>query len=165
MDVLRSSEETSKLTMELKTEHYRPTEEQQIVFDYWNSKRNVGKLPARRDLDVLDIHKIMPLVVIFEVRQQPLDFLYRLVGTAVTENSHQDYTGKLLSSLDGKGPGSMIWKSLDTVRQNREVIFSEVPYVGPKDDLLRSTLLLLPLADDGETVDRVLLVVAFHKTF
>ena len=150
--------------MELKSEHYRPTEEQQLVLDYWTSKCDSGKLPARRDLDVLDIHTVMPQVVIFEIHHNPLDFVYRLVGTAVTENSHHDYTGKFMSTLNGKGPGSMIWQSLDRLRCNREVIFAEVPYVGPKDDLLRSTLLLLPLADDGETVDRIMLVTAFHST-
>lgn len=119
-------------------------------------------MPARRDLDVLDIPQVMSCAVLFEVLE-PLDYRYRLVGTIVRENTHEDYTGRKLSELPGKGPDSFLWSRLERTRLDKEPTFVEVPYVGPKKGILRSTLLMLPLADDGVTVNQILLSVAFHK--
>lgn len=126
-------------------------------------KRSAHRLPRRKDIVFAELLKVMPSVVIFDVLTDPENYRYRLVGTKVRENTFEDYTGRLLSDLGGKGPGSQVWKHLNTVKQEREPLFCEIPYVGPKERLLRASLLFLPLADDHENTDMVFLVVSFHK--
>ncbi|MFC4348825.1 PAS domain-containing protein [Kordiimonas lipolytica] len=135
---------------------------QNLLLDYWKDwHANHGGLPARRDLDVRTVGKYLPHVVIFDILDDPLDFHYRLVGTEVRAHTHGDYTGMKLSEMEGKGPGSKIWEFLDTVRTSKEPLFREVPYVGPQKAFLRSTLLFLPLANDHQTPDKILLVSNF----
>ena len=148
----------------LVTEHYELSDLQRQALDYWQSLQGPeGELPARAHLDVLDIPGVMPNVVIFDVLDDPQDFRYRLVGTKITENTFGDYTGKTLRQMEGKGPGSKIWSLLEQVAGDRRILFEEVPYVGPKKELLRSTLLFLPLANPGQPVNMILLTVAFHR--
>ena len=136
---------------------------QKAVLNYWQSKKKGTLLPSRENLDILDIYKEMPNVVIFDILSDPLDFKYRLVGTVVTENSFNDFTGKTLLQMEGKGPGSKIWNMLDAVRVEKKEIYKEVPYVGPKEYMLRSTLIFLPLVDEVNEVNMILLVAEFHS--
>ncbi|SDD78799.1 PAS domain-containing protein [Kordiimonas lacus] len=135
---------------------------QKIFLDYWNGwLEKAGGMPARKDLNVRELGKYLPHVVIFDILNDPHDFCYRLVGTEVRAHTHGDYTGKKLSQMKGKGPGSKIWSFLDQVSASKQPLFQEVPYVGPQQAFLRSTLLFLPLADDHQTPNKILLVSNF----
>jgi len=135
---------------------------QKVFLDYWNSwLEKADGMPARKDLDVREVGKYLPHVVVFDILSDPLDFRYRLVGTEVRAHTHADYTGRNLSDMEGKGPGSKIWGFLDEVRTSKQPLFREVPYVGPQQAFMRSTLLFLPLADDHQTPDKILLVSNF----
>ncbi|MDG1859827.1 MAG: PAS domain-containing protein [Emcibacteraceae bacterium] len=119
------------------------------------------RLPARADFPPPHYHVHMPSAVIFEVMDEPLDFKYRLFGTIVANHSTADFTGKLLSSLPGKGPDSGIWKMLNSTKENKIPLFREVPYVGPHSDFIRSTVLFLPMASDHKNPDRIFLIANF----
>ena len=106
----------------------------------------------------------MPFVVIFDILEEPLDFKYRFFGTMVRQHSHDNFTGKLLSELPGKGPDSQIWNMLDQTRIKKNAMFKGVPYVGPDADFKRSTVLFLPMADDHNTPDKIFLIANFTKT-
>lgn len=140
-----------------------PSPLQEEALKYWMEKRGAHRLPRRKDIAFPELVSVMPYVVIFDVLADPENYQYRLVGTKVRDNTFEDYTGRLLSDLDGKGPGSQVWAHLDTVKQEREPFFCEIPYVGPKEGLLRASLLFLPLADDHENTDMIFLVTTFHK--
>ena len=63
-------------------------------YTYWRSKAKDGQLPARSDINPVDIPRLMPHVVILDVRREPvLDFRYRLIGTYVVEHLCADRTG------------------------------------------------------------------------
>lgn len=135
---------------------------QQTLLDYWTkwAEKN-GGIPARRDINVRDVGMHMPYVVVFDILNDPLDFQYKLVGTQVAAHTHGDYTGKKLSEMEGKGPGSKIWGFLDQARETKQPLMKEVPYVGPMAAFMRSTLLFLPLASNHETPDKIFLVSNF----
>ena len=128
---------------------------------YWRKKAGSRIAPRRQDLDVLDVPTLMPHVIIFDVLRDPLDFRYRLVGTAVRAMSTSEYTGMRMSEIDGRGPGSGIWSILDSVRVSREPAYHSIPYVGPKKDYLKIIDLFLPLVDDSMETDRIILVSHF----
>ncbi len=133
------------------------------IRDYWQQvaiSKGI-RMPSRADMRVQDIGKHMPYAVIFGIHSDPLDYEYRLVGTAVTENTFGDYTGKKLSEMEGKGPGSKIWEFLDKARLGKEPFFQEVPYVGPNAAFMRSSLMFLPLGGDHENPDMIMLVSHF----
>lgn len=137
---------------------------QEFVLRYWlEACPNDGRtFPARADIKVTDLRNRMSHVGVVEVEQNPLDFRYRLIGTWLRGFLYEDYTGRSLRELEGKGPGSGLWSILENVYQDRDPLYCAVPYVGPKADYKQASTLYLPLADDHETMNKIMLVSNFE---
>lgn len=138
---------------------------QDYILRYWlkNCPDDGGIFPSRQEIKVTDLRRRMAHIVIFDVENDPLDFRYRLIGTRVCDFLHRDYTGESLSELDGKGPGSEIWRILNRVVTSRSPLYCEVPYVGPKSDFKQASSLYLPLATDHNLIDKILGVSNFQR--
>ena len=98
----------------------------------------------------------------FDIEQDPLDFRYRLIGTWLRNFLYEDYTGRSLRELEGKGPGSGLWSILERVYKDRDPLYCAVPYVGPKSDYKQASSLYLPLADDHTMINKIMLVANFE---
>ena len=135
----------------------------QEAFSYWLSKRGSRAMPSRRDIDPVEMPKLLPYLMLIDVIPEPLDFRYRLIGTEVRAISRRDYTGMLFSQLPGKGRGSVVWEGCaETVRACAP--FSRTPpYVGPEQHLADCENLLLPLSEDGATVNMIMKVISFRR--
>ena len=118
-------------------------------------------MPSRADFDPVDVGFALPHLFMFDVLRDPLDFRYRLIGTAIVANLSQDYTGKRLSELPGKGPGSALWEHHNKVVESRCPSFSSVPYVGPYKDFKQISMLTLPFSDDEVTVNIIMVMSQF----
>lgn len=53
-------------------------------------------MPQRRDLDPVDIPRLLPHIGLIEVHQDPMRFRYRLVGTNMVNYFGRDHTGRWL---------------------------------------------------------------------
>jgi hypothetical protein len=66
--------------------------------DYWRSKIRRNRLPSRRDIDPVEIPKLLPHVLLTEISPEPFQARYRLAGTALADIYGFDYTGSVLSA-------------------------------------------------------------------
>lgn len=121
-------------------------------YRYWNSRRRGRQVPARADLDpMIEIPKLVPNVMLFDVRREPLDFRWRLVGTRVRQNFWHDYTGRWFSQDQNyNNRESSVWKSMEMVYRNQQPLLLRPIYVGPHDDFMYVENILLPLSVDRE---------------
>ena len=80
-------------------------------WDYWQSKLAGRSMPTRADLDPpLEIPRLLPWIILTDVLlRDPLDFRYRLIGTAIRDRIAGNYTGMRLMELPHQRPGSRIW--------------------------------------------------------
>jgi len=141
------------------------SEDQQAFLARWvNRSADIdGGIPSRNDFPPNRFASMMPHVIVFDVLRSPLDFHFRLFGTSVRDYTHQDFTGKNLSGLEGKGPGSKRWTQLETVVDKKEPLYEDLPYVGPSIGIRSVTVLLVPMATDHQNVDKIFQVTSFHK--
>ena len=130
-------------------------------FDYWNQKRGSKAMPARGDIDPSEILKILPHVFLLDVRPEPLDFRYRLIGTKMDEHMMGSYTGLWMSEIPHQKPPSRIWASCRQVVEEKAPLSSDTPYVGKYKEFLTTEDLIMPLSDDGETVNMLFVTVGF----
>lgn len=131
-------------------------------YAYWQSKVLDGKLPSRADIDPIDIPRLMPHVVMVDVKREPeYDFRYRLIGTSVVENLYKDHTGSWFSEIDHQKAPSQIWQNCRKVAESGEPYLAGTPYVGPHQGYRRVEDVILPLADDGVTVDCLLVFIGY----
>jgi hypothetical protein len=133
---------------------------------YWDGRRRGRRMPARADIDPLDILPLLPHVILMDVLRDakpgwPLDFRYRLLGTRVDAMMNARYTGLCLSDLPHQRPPGRLWDSLATVTAAQEPRINRVPYVGPHKDYLSVVDMVMPLSADGAQVDMLFCIVDF----
>jgi hypothetical protein len=64
--------------------------------DYWLTARGDRAMPAREDVDPIDIPRLLPHLLLVEVHENPQRFRYRVVGTELTRLADRDPTGRWL---------------------------------------------------------------------
>lgn len=134
-------------------------------YEYWLDKcRALGKgeIPARKDIDPLtEVPRLVPHMMLKDVRRAPPDFRYRLIGTALRRHMAQDWTGKWLSAIPFQAAGSTVWNNNLWVVENAAPLLAKPPYVGPNKDFLYIESIVLPLAQDHRQVDMLMFFVDF----
>ena len=128
---------------------------------YWESKRAGRAMPSRDDVDPAEMVGFLPYVFLLDVRPAPLDFRYRLIGTIMDEHMQARYTGMWMSQIPHQRPPSVIFDSCAQVVEARMPFSSDTPYVGKNKEFKRTEDIILPLSDDGEQVNMLLVTAAF----
>lgn len=131
------------------------------VLDYWQSLIGEANIPLFKDFDLLEIALYLPNIVLFEARTDPRDFYYRLIGSNVDQHNTDAFTGKVMSELPGKGPGSVVWDFFSQVVDSGEPAMREMPYVGRNRDFERIEIMALPLLGDEKSNDHILVVTDY----
>ncbi|WP_020592551.1 PAS domain-containing protein [Kiloniella laminariae] len=123
---------------------------------YWNKQAPPGSLPGRKDIDPLDIPQLLPYCELIDVEREPLDFIYRLLGTKIDHITRGKYTGLRVSEIPDQCAPSMIFDLYSQVVSSRKPVRAVLPYVGEKIKIKEVECLVLPLASNGQDVDMLL---------
>jgi len=131
------------------------------LFEYWGTRAgaNGRPMPARAQIDPLDLEFVLGSVALVDVVQEPeggpARFRYRLFGTGYTFYHGRDMTGKWVDEVaDASFRDDLLTVYTFAVLEKR-VRFYAYDYVIDAQRH-RFNAGLFPLSDDGETVDRVL---------
>lgn len=108
----------------------------------------------------MEMAALLPNVILLDVRRDPLDFFYRLVGTGVVHHLVKDLTGSWMSEVDHQRSPSRIWESCERVVDTKCPLLSSIPYVGPHAEYLYGEDIILPLGDEGGSVNKLLVFIA-----
>lgn len=134
------------------------------VREYWRSKRGDRRMPARADLDVLELRPFMGSMFLFDVLDQGQDFRFRLIGTHLVERFGRDSTGKTFSeAYAGTDQVTANWLRgvYERVVAEAVPIWSRAPLAQVDRDFVVSAAIHLPLSADGRTVNMVFGASAF----
>jgi hypothetical protein len=138
---------------------------------YWGARCAGRAMPARADIDPLDLRYILGNIVLLGVEREPpsagqapaaaMRFRIRLQGTEIVQRLGFDLTGGTLDDLAMPGFRALIANAV------AEVATHGVPLLRQRnmimdDRLLRYEGLLLPLAGDTGTVDHVMIGVLIN---
>jgi hypothetical protein len=131
------------------------------VLELWQTKRGSRIAPARRDFDPVELKPVLPCVTLVDVRHEPLDFIYRLVGTEMVRSYGHDMTGMSVRDLQVPEFRERVLRDLTELIRTREPQFTAHYFTNPAGNLRAYRLLRLPLSSDGERIDMLLLVAEF----
>jgi hypothetical protein len=131
------------------------------IFSYWQAKAaKRGALPARADIDPVDLAHILPAISLIEVRRDAANkagrLRYRVVGSLHVEIMGHDATGELID-LGAADEGA----AAAAVATGRPV-HAQRTFSPANGIALTFESLICPLAADGITVDMLLCAVAPH---
>jgi hypothetical protein len=135
----------------------------QAGYAYWLAAKGERMLPLRSDFDPpLEVPRLVPSMIVFDVLHEPLDFLYRLIGTKVRMHLMQDLTGIRMSAIEFQRPPSVIWSHHAWVVEQAAPRFMRPPYVGPHRDFMFIEAVILPCGT-ASRVDKLMVFVDFVR--
>ena len=120
-------------------------------------------MPARADLDPVDIPKLLPFVMLIDVLRDPLDFKFRLIGDEIIAIIAHNYRGMRFSEIAHMAAGNSVWLAYAQVAKTGLPLVSPVNYVGPDRHVRSLRHCLLPLSADGQTVSTIFAAVAIGR--
>jgi hypothetical protein len=122
---------------------------------YWNLKRGSRRMPSRKDIDPVEIPRLLSSTALVDVLYDPLDFRFRLLGTAIDNITVKNLRGVRFSELPYLTEGNKGWTDYAYVARTGQPLTTDRPYIGKNKMVVRLTDSLFPLSDDGETVNMV----------
>jgi hypothetical protein len=122
---------------------------------YWQAKRGTRSMPARRDIDPVEIPKLLPHVQLIEIMPDGRS-RYRLVGTVLVNAFGRDYTGEYAGELFDGARGRSIIEHHRAVCIAGQPVFVRSHYATKKKVDLIANRLYLPLSDNDLDVNMIL---------
>jgi hypothetical protein len=132
-------------------------------YRYWRQKSAGKAMPRRADLDPTEIPKLLPDVMLVEVLASGR-YRYRLIGTGNARAHGVNATGRHLDEvLPGSEYKSHVIALYDECVRTRRALYSECLFLSPHEMATQrhTKVLFLPLAEDGASVNMVLVVQVF----
>lgn len=134
--------------------------ELQQIHALWQRLRGSRLMPARRDFDPTQVPKLLPDIFLVDVLAgNPPEQRYRvrLQGTAQVDYSGADWTGSFLHQVVDQAAADRFCAVGDAVVSGREPWMSTGElYWLPNKPFYRFETILLPLSDDGRSVNIIL---------
>ncbi len=132
------------------------------LYDYWESRRGNRLYPARGDIDPVEFSFALGNVTLIEVLHSPLRFKFRLMGTLMAQRVGQDLTGRMVDDLPNPSYRDVLLRayreSIETGQPNLHLYEQEIEGKPMQFEVLR-----LPLAEDGKTINMLLLCPMFFE--
>lgn len=131
----------------------------QAAYDLWRSKSSGGKLPARREFHPKELMATLPTVMLVDVADNKDGMTVRLVGTVITEMMGRDPTGMKVADL--RGGDMLAARFMAAAEKAKPYLAVDVPTPFKSPDIPAYSVLVLPLADDGESVNMLMMSLSF----
>jgi len=127
-------------------------------YEYWRDKSGASSIPARSDIELLDLTKILSNIWLIDIYdQETLRFKVRLFGTDIVEMSGLDRTGEF---MDEGQPGYSDTKggiNMKHVATKAEAVwYCGVPTIVTPKKAGQVEYAIFPLSDDGEIVNKLI---------
>jgi hypothetical protein len=135
-------------------------EEIRQLYDYWKSRLAGRRYPARRDIDPLDFRYLLGRIMLVDVLRDPMRFHIRLQGVELVKYFGRDLTGKFFDDI--ARPELRVF----ILQRAKELMEAGVPYFARRELIkdkqsIRFEVAMLPLADDGQTIDMAIVAAIF----
>lgn len=135
----------------------------EAAYRYWRQKAGERRMPCRADIDPIEIPKLLPHVMLVDVLPEGR-YRYRLIGTENARAHGINATGRFLDEvLPGVEYRAHVLRLYDEcVRENRPLYSESLFLSAARQAAERHTkVLFLPLSEDGERVNIVLVAQLF----
>jgi hypothetical protein len=133
------------------------------LHDYWLGKCKNGQLPARTDIDPLELPRdLLSGIALLEVEAQPDQtrrYRIRLFGSALAVMTGADETGRYYDETVPPAGYAVLRQHLDQAVSEARPMFLASPSAAPGRGFLYFGRFGLPLASDGRQVDMILALV------
>ena len=133
------------------------------IYRYWDSKRKGRRMPARADLDPLDIPRFLPDICPVDVVPDERKYVYRLIGTNEAAMRGRDPTGLPVGQGYFGTSKESVFLNYDGVAQSRAPRLDRDPSLTSDNRFIQHESIFLPLSDDGQRVNMILVFTVYGQ--
>nr|WP_298685506.1 PAS domain-containing protein [uncultured Dongia sp.] len=126
------------------------------VYAYWDSKRAGRRMPARRDIDPVEMKPWLTGIQLVDVSHNPRRLVYRLVGDLDVSFRGYNPTGRTVEECSVGFSAEESLRNYDIVITERRPVYDWSDYVSQSGYMRSQEGLLLPLSDDDDLVNMVM---------
>lgn len=134
------------------------------IYRYWDGKRVGRRMPRRSDLDPLEIPKLLPDICLVDVVPDARRYVYRLIGTNEVAMRGRDPTGLAVGEGYFGTSAQSVFLNYDGVVKSCAPRLDRDPSITSDDRYICHESIFLPLSDDGENVNMVLVFTVYMPT-
>ncbi len=129
--------------------------------ELWEAKKLGHALPAWSAIDAFDLRPWLGNIEVIDVIREPfLRMRFRLVGTNITKIDGVDLTGAYAEDFFTGELAGILDEYRRVVENGEPILYWRFEHVNPKGFQSWYDKAIFPLAEDGWTVDRLLIYVA-----
>ncbi len=147
-----STQETFRFSTEIVTRNADLLD----MFELWSARRGDRPMPLRADMTPEAMKRHLGWLHLIDVSYDPLDFRFRLYGSSIAELLGKDSTGKTFSEAFPEPFLSQVRPAFEYSVKNVAPLLLSSTGAGANKDFIAVTSLLLPLSDNGDVVDVIL---------
>ncbi len=133
------------------------------LFQYWSSKLRGRSMPARKDLDPLEMRPWLGNLVLVDFPGDPKEYRIRLEGVNVVQFYGSSRTGRGIEAMTSELERQVVLPQYFSVVETKEPAYYEAEFISSEGVLTYQHKLVLPLSDDGERVNMTLAGIYFDR--
>ncbi len=133
------------------------------ILAYWDAKRGDPSMPARADIDPNEIRDLLPGIILIDVAHNPLRLTYRLVGSDEVEARGYNPTGMDVTEHVFAVTAAEGYRTYTLAIELRQPVYDEEPSLCANPRLNEVGSLVMPLSNDGETVNMVMAFIDYRR--
>lgn len=126
------------------------------MYAHWLELRGDRILPRRADFEPARVKRYLPSIMLVDVRWEPLDFVYRLVGTREAETRGYDPTGRRVAEAYFANSAEHALGNYRYVAMEKSVLYDCESIAVPGNRYVGDESVFLPFTLDGERVGQIL---------
>jgi hypothetical protein len=132
------------------------------AYDYWRSKRGGRRIPRRRDIEPTEIPRLLPNIQITELVEGGKRIRYRLAGSAIVEAYGSELAGKYFDEVFTGERLKFAEENYRAMCERKRPVLVVNRYHSARNVELVCHRLIMPLSEDGETVNQCLTAMSFE---
>lgn len=126
------------------------------LYQYWMAKAGDRKMPRRDDLDPIEMKTWLANLILVEFKDVFETYRVKLEGTNIETFYRERRTGRGIEALTSEAERQLMKAQYWPVVERGQPAFYEAEFINSEGKLSRQAKLLLPLSEDGITVNMVL---------
>lgn len=133
------------------------------LFRYWHGKCQNGTLPARRDIDPIEMRPWLGNLLLVEFPPDPMQYRIRLDGVNLVQFYSTSREGKGVEAMTSEEERRIVLPQYMTVLEKKQPAYYETQFVTSEGIVTSQRKLLLPLSEDGQRVNMILGGIYFDR--
>lgn len=133
------------------------------LFHYWRGKLDGRAIPARRDIDPIEMKQWLGNLMLVEFPADPMQYRVRLDGVNLQQFYGKSREGKGVEAMPSEEERRIVLPQYILVLEQKLPAYYETQFVTSESVPTAQRKLLLPLSEDGERVNIILAGIYFDR--